>query len=98
MKSLVAQGNCSSLGENSTLKQVLFSLAVLAEPKNLDHVSWFAKTVLLRNLFGPSFDLAGFDFDRLSAVLADQVVMVICRAGAVEELSLLRLQRVGLSG
>ena len=89
MKSLVALGNCSSLGEKTTLKQVLFSLAVPTEPKNLYGVARLAKTVLFCDLLGPRFNLVRLDLNGLSAALADQVMVVFGGAGPIEQLSLL---------
>lgn len=50
------------------------------------------------DLVGPSFNALGLDFDRGSALAADQVVVMRRRAGSKQGLAARGLQAVGLAG
>ena len=60
-------------------------------------MSGVAKTVLFGNLVGPGFDAAGVDLNGQTAFAADQVVMVRGATSAIEQLTIGRLQRIGVT-
>jgi hypothetical protein len=53
--------------------------------------------VCLGHVIGPSFNLVGFDLNRLATLSADQVMVVIGSAGAVEQFAVFALQAVGFA-
>jgi hypothetical protein len=73
-------------------------LAARAGAKDVDCVARLGESVLSGDLVCPAFDPFGLDFNGLSAVSADQVMVVIGSAGAVEQFAILGLQRIGVAG
>jgi hypothetical protein len=52
--------------------------------------------VCFSHFIGPGFNLFGFDLNRLAALSADKVMVVIGSAGAVKQFTVLTLKAVGL--
>ena len=57
-----------------------------------------AESVLAGNLVCPLLNLGGLDLDGLAAAPANQVMVMVCGAGAIEQFAAVRLKRVGLAG
>jgi hypothetical protein len=91
-KNCAAQSNFISLGELLPLNQVLIcSGTIPTVAKNVNGVAWFGESVLSCNFIGPGFHLFGFDLNSFPAFSANQVMVVLSAAGAVEQLAVLAL-------
>jgi hypothetical protein len=66
-----------------------------AVTKNVDGVTRASEAVGLRNVVGPGFHLVGFNLNSLSALAADQVMVVAGSAGTVEKFAVFALQAIG---
>jgi hypothetical protein len=71
----------------------LFTRSAIA--KNVDGVTRATKAVRLGNVIGPGFNLVGFNLNSLSALSADQVMVMAGSAGTVEQFAVLALKAVG---
>lgn len=69
-------------------------MAARAGAKDVDCVAGLGESVLFGNLVCPFFDALGLDLDGLAAGPADQVMVVVGCAGAVEQFAILGLQGI----
>jgi hypothetical protein len=60
-------------------------------------MTWSHESVSTGYVISPSFNLFGFDLNRLSTLSADQVMVMLGSAGSVEQLSVFALQAVSFS-
>ena len=73
-------------------------MAARAGAKDVNRVTRLGESVLSGNLVCPAFDPFGLNFNGLAAVSADQVMVVVGSAGAVEQFAIPGLQRIGVAG
>ena len=72
-------------------------MAARAGAKDVDCVAGLGEAVLFGHLVSPFFDSFGLDLDGLTAGPADQVMVVVGRARAVEQFAILGLKGIGIT-